>query len=230
MFLMDAIAPIANRVLRMMGIDTKKTNTWLWPEQKMVSDFSELTFKVGQQLPNKIWVVLDGVTYECEGVDNGAAIRYGNLVSFGKENTGEPFALEFNKTSTNCYFGIFDPNNPAEGLDDREYTLGIYTQTETITPIDPKYLPSGGGGGLPVVELSTEIVNEAVLTADEGAMLTAAAGKRLPTVLRFPYADNTMTAVAFLSEFDGGRGLGIVMGIQSIQFYDEGGTWSVVIE
>ena len=159
MFLADAIAPIAKRVLRMLGIDTKETQTWLWPEQKMASDFGELAFKVGQQLPNKVWVVLDGVTHECEGTEvaDGNALNFGNEAVNGGENTGEPFWFQFNRNSTNVLFIPINPDNPTALLDDREYTLGIYTQTETITPINKDFIPwddmpsGGGGGSAPVV-------------------------------------------------------------------------------
>ena len=38
-------------------------------------------------------------------------------------------------------------------------TRGFSIETETITPISQKYLPSGGGGGLPVVEIEEMPVN-----------------------------------------------------------------------
>lgn len=70
-----------------------------------------------------------------------------------------------------------------------EATCSISTETETIHPIDPKFLPAGvGGAGLPVVELTTkaslaEEGAEVTLTAEEAALLDAAWEKKLPCVI-----------------------------------------------
>ena len=69
-----------------------------------------------------------------------------------------------------------------------ESTATITWKTETITPISDKYLPDGfGGGGLPVVELTTEpgINGYATLTTDECSALNAAFEKKMPVVCQF---------------------------------------------
>jgi hypothetical protein len=60
------------------------------------------------------------------------------------EDTGETFLVFVGEDTT-----IVDKNLGTSAT--------ISQETETIHPIDPKYLPSGSGGGLPVVELETVI-------------------------------------------------------------------------
>ena len=61
-------------------------------------------------------------------------------------------------------------------------------ETETIHPIDPKYLPEGIGGGLPVVELTTRLATGVTLTEEESAALTAVYESEVPVaVVKAPF-------------------------------------------
>ena len=228
MFCAEIIGPLVRRVMRALGIDTVKTKNYIAPEQtveciynpELGGCFTGIALASIQTVPpEKLYFSVDGTVYECEKKLFGDEVVYGNLSIAGEpEDTGEPFLFMYEDSEV--WEGLF------KGEAGFSVTLSAWTQTEKTTPISDKYLP---GVCLPVVELTTEIANEVVLTAEESAKLTAAAEQRLPAVLRFPFADNTMTAVAVLSEADSASGFGIVMGIQSIQFFNEGGTWSVVI-
>lgn len=89
-------------------------------------------------------------------------------------------------------------------------TITISTvKTETVHTIDPKYLPSGIGGGLPTVELETvPTLDGAELSASDIAKLEAV-GYALPCVLKCTFDDeNTMTFVAQGTSVDMGGQIG----------------------
>lgn len=122
--------------------------------------------------PEKTYKVLwDGVEYICVAfVFAEDAVVIGRNPMTGEN--GEPFTFML---------------IPGAGLDVYAYsdapthTVSIATETETITPIDQKYLP---GVCLPVVELSTELANNAVLTDAESALLATAFEVGTPVVIR----------------------------------------------
>lgn len=75
------------------------------------------------------------------------------------------------------------------GIEDVEVALyvSLIEFAETIHPIDPKFIPAGVGGGLPVVELTTIVPidgTQAILTADETAAIQAAAAMNMPCIGR----------------------------------------------
>lgn len=74
----------------------------------------------------------------------------------------------------------------------------------SIHPIDPKYLPEGIGGGLPVVELSTSIYGseeEAVeLTEAESVALTEAASSGMPVIVKVAVTELEMPYVTIVTQ------------------------------
>lgn len=132
--------------------------------------------------PNNIrWeVIWDGVKYICPVNPNPDAFMVGNLSLFDQdsEDTGEPFVfgIDFNQNVT-----LMIAKEPGE----HGFWFDIYS--ETIHPIDPKFLPPMGGG-LPVVELSTVIVanpdlSSTALTAEESSKLDVVNGE--PCIIKF---------------------------------------------
>lgn len=99
--------------------------------------------------------------------------------------------IEFIGNNTALIFCMSVPENNDVGLPAGLYVADGFDEngdefyvprieTETIVPIDPKYLP---GVCLPVVELSTTVASGAVFTAEENAKLTAAFAEGVPIVL-----------------------------------------------
>ena len=117
-------------------------------------------------------VTFDGVAYRCVGVvevSEDATLSFiGNidLVFGGVQLDGEPF-------------GIIDgrPLGAGEAFVISATTEGTHTiliETETIHPIDPKYLPSGGGGSIPddfmecaVIDLSECVDSNSGVTVEQ---------------------------------------------------------------
>ena len=88
-----------------------------------------------------VTVNFDGVDYTSKFLrDEGSGFAMGgNLALAGMgEDTGEPFF--FLGTEDDPY------NLTVLGIAAGTYTISIYDKTETIKPIDPKYLPKGGVG------------------------------------------------------------------------------------
>jgi hypothetical protein len=129
-------------------------------------------------------VTLNGEQYKVKsvGVDVGGGVL---LVFVGNLNmmlpdfpaTSEPFVI------------AYAPDSAATVLTHKDGDIGTITisiseETETIHPIDPKYLP---GVCLPVVEISGDIDVENMripCTAAESVVLDAAAESCMPVVLK----------------------------------------------
>ena len=121
----------------------------------------------------------DGVRYVRTCFKNYSINVLGSMgvASPNKEDTGEPFCLVEYVDNVSVFF--------KEGV----HTFRVYQETETVHPIDPKYIPwdSAPGGGLPVVELDielSEIPNDlTLLTGENSARLEAIADKTMPFML-----------------------------------------------
>lgn len=87
-------------------------------------------------------VTYNGVAYECAPV-NGEYL--GNMVAGGGDNTGEPFVIMIADEEGD---GVVDLLiMPIDG----NTSATVKIEKSVIHPIDPKFLPGGGGGG--VVEI-----------------------------------------------------------------------------
>lgn len=94
-------------------------------------------------------VVFNGAVWKSECIDAGGQIWLGNKVEVTGEVTKEPFICV---VDDGLYCLPFDPDTlEVPKLD--SVTLEIYQETETIHPIDPKFLP--GGNGIPLIMLET---------------------------------------------------------------------------
>lgn len=102
----------------------------------------------------------------------------------GFDNTGETFCVVEMDDGAGLMTVALDANNGAH----------MKVSTETIHPIDPKFLP---GVCLPVVELSTEFVppEYVAVTAEESAQLEQAAATGLPIVVRATFMGMTLAEV-----------------------------------
>jgi hypothetical protein len=155
----------------------------VFPEDLAESEELNALFESGEIFQRMI-ITFDGVEYKCTPQFVGGELPYyGNLsiVGFGAEfDTGEPFSVRFGNGS----FGVSIPDTGSTFT----HTFGMRFERETITTIDPKYLPSGGGGGLTVVTLSTVVPfgeEGAELTIEEGNLFMEAYAKNLPVVCQF---------------------------------------------
>lgn len=126
----------------------------------------------------EVQVCLNGVEYPYTIAYNKNG---GNAVGFRGINNAPVFAVYVFSEQLWNIENDSDPENTS--------TVSIYMKTETIHPIEAKYLP---GVCLPVVEISTVLtLNSTVaLTEEEGAMLDAAVAQNLPVVIRLKLKDN----------------------------------------
>lgn len=116
-------------------------------------------------------VLWDGKTYNCNVFVVEESTVIGNAGIFTGESGGEePFFISFEE-------GVIVLVAEIAG----EHTVSVSSTTETIVPIDQKYLP---GVCLPVVELSTTFSMGAALTDAENELLTGAHAKNVPLVIR----------------------------------------------
>lgn len=95
-------------------------------------------------------------------------------------------------------------------------------ETETIVPIDPKYLP---GVCLPVVELNIDaLIGEAAFTDAENAALTACIG--MPFILK---SGNSTVSTSMVMEYNGGGNEHIFSNGNTTFHTNNGGeTWTVI--
>ena len=122
--------------------------------------------------------VFDGTEYKCVSSGDFGACLGNKSIWSGSDDTGEPF-----------YYHHF------EGLEQIIYsrtpgnhTIEIYIEEEEVVTIDPKFLPEvgggdNGGGGLPVVELTTKLDNGVTLTEEESAALSAVYDSEIPVAV-----------------------------------------------
>lgn len=114
-----------------------------------------------------------------------------------------------------------------EAINDKVCWAGDITGyfTETIHPIDPKFIP---GAVLPVVELTTEPTEKgAPLTEAESAMMDEAAAKGMPAVIKYPMGD-AMSACIFIyaaTEATNRRTFMVGLGASIIQLMNLGEGW-----
>lgn len=104
-------------------------------------------------------VVYDGTKYETaviafpgDGLGEGGYLaEFGNLSIAGMGNdTGEPFMAMYTHQPVNAQFVLTVIATTA----DTSHTVTIYKETETIHPIDPKYLPEGVGDNSITLDLN----------------------------------------------------------------------------
>lgn len=150
-------------------------------------------------------VVWDGVRYECVAQIFDGSAFIGNLGILGLDDTGEPFMLIPG-----------DNGIVAISMTAGNHTLSITQETETIHPIDPKFLP---GVVLPVVELTSVGPHE----DGESITLSESDCAKLNAVGRMPFI---MTV-----KLEGGESLSFVMNCLSMNEYGAyyGGYLSVPI-
>ena len=144
----------AKKALKMLGIDKKENSETIFSTEGMPIPFDDgvLDFGAGAEVPfDKIAngstckVVWDSVAYICAAKVGSNGIDIGDIDG----NDGAiPFYIHAVKHSDEWSVSIWaDTPEPA-------HTIDLYLQTETIHPIDPKYLP---GVCLPVMDISCSI-------------------------------------------------------------------------
>ena len=135
----------ANEALRKLGIREEKSKNVYFPEQIFICDeegYYELSFY--PEAGKTYTVLVNGTEYKTKAIIatiEGEDICLGNIggLGLGFEDTGEPWAILHYPGASFSLFVWIDGTA-------QEITLSIYEETETITSIDPKYLPEGGVG------------------------------------------------------------------------------------
>lgn len=126
-------------------------------------------------------VTWDGQEYRCVAtfVEEAHIIFIGNPYVAGEgEDNGMPFVMFYIPEA-----GATAINSLTDGV----HSFAVEKITEKINTIDPKYLPAGSGGGLPVVELKTAISTEnsgSVFSRADSEKLTAAHENGTPVVFK----------------------------------------------
>ena len=138
-------------------------------------------------------VTINGKRYEIiAGVANiGSEDKpyIGNLSFQGGADNGVPFLIYSASGGLKCYMYAVDPTTGDTSV---PRTVKVELITETIKTIDPKFIPwnsAPGGGGLPIVELTT-------LPMPDGAQLTSDEWQQL-------YALNGMPCILLCTVYDG---------------------------
>lgn len=128
---------------------------------------------------------LTRIVVSSQNGDNEAFWQLGNANHGQIANYADP---EWGVTGVGAYvYSVTEEFTYRYGFADHVVPVGLYVYSngtewvsllqfgeDVIHPIDPKYLPEGIGGGLPVVELSTTLTQDASLTAEENAKLKTA--------------------------------------------------------
>lgn len=141
-------------------------------------DLSDVTpFELGKTYT----VHLDSGSYECVAkAMDGIGNVLGNTAFGGGADTGETFLVAI----TGGIAMVMDASCGTKA--------SVTANVETIVPIDQKYLP---GVCLPVVELTTVIENNAVLSESDSAKLLEVFEIGTPVVIVFTMGDYRNTAV-----------------------------------
>ena len=154
-------------------------------------------------------VVFDGAEYTILAVVTNNEIEIGNIEG---TDDGVPFLFHFFDTGAEWQLTI-----NAMGAE-TEHSFALYLQTETIHPIDKKYLPDMGGGGLPVVELETAINStengDGGWTGADADKITAAYELGTPVIFKFT-ANGTEYTQIFSRAFKDGE----LYAFQSAMFF-----------
>lgn len=172
-------------------------------------------------------------------VQNGKNIHYNknqitvsdDLLSFAID--GFDYVISVNE-SASANVGVDVGTYFAKYTDGSGYVSEVYTESETIVPIDQKYLP---GVCLPVVELSTTFASGADLTEEEDKLLKAAWENDSPIVVKcaitlengggYDYA----SAVWYKASVDIMSAFALSLGTKTLLIHsvDKGETWGCLV-
>lgn len=191
---------------------------------------AELTYNEEFNVGNEYTVKLDSCEYrfECKQTldDEGGVVNY-----IGNEALlhGDLFTAPI--TGGSFVAATLTIDGPiALLIIDRSGSAHATIASEKIHTIDPKYLPSGSGGGLPVVELSGNIAfsEEATALSEENcAKLNAVASSKLPAVIVINGG-----AVAFVCSYMNEGGPIFVATVGGGTYYfmgDDEGNWNIMV-
>lgn len=138
----------------------------------------DISFLNTASADTKAKIVLDGVEYICHAFMYPDYISFGD--TFGDWTTEFPFCVDFLRNEDGSWDMNIYVNN-----DKPTHTFAFYLQVEATQS------GSSGGGGLPVVELETQIVDdpsgsyETTLSEADSAKLTALEATDTPIVVKF---------------------------------------------
>jgi plastocyanin len=170
-----------------------------------------------------VTVKWNGVQYTCVVFDIEGSIGFGNLAVMGADiNTGEPFMFGNAVDEDGTSYGMFLT------YEHGSVTVTVSITTETIHPIDPKYLP---GVCLPVVEFTTTLGTNVTLTSAENEALTKVAVTASPVLIKANLDmgnGNAMPVRAVFNYFAGAFGFS-AMGYTFQFMPSDAGVWAFSI-
>lgn len=176
------------KVLEELGVKTSKSQTTVFrgspvaDSSNWIIDFTPVSGKEYTVTVNGETTTQKAASYTDEAIGN--CILLGNATLIGGEANGvEWYIIHFVDVEASFFAWV---NNTEE---DGTTTITITTETNTIHPIDPKFIP---GAVLPVVEITSAQyaydsdgnVVTTELSETESAQLTAAAKTGLPCVVK----------------------------------------------
>lgn len=165
-----------NRLLEGGGYSERKTSENILFDEtpayfsRGVNDLAttdEIPFTEGTVLA----ITWDGVKYTVKvklfATDEGDALAAGNLAPYGEKDTGEPFIMMAAVEGGTIGFVDIAAVNENKSVT-HNIGIAVLTETETIIPINPKYLPEGGVGytDKQVLTFDGNISGKTVVTTD----------------------------------------------------------------
>ena len=167
--LQDEISQALNALFRngqLPRVETTKTAVEILREPKLEFEDGQTAFRCQLIAGVTYEVILDGVTYVRKAFDvefNGeSGVVLGNASPYGYADTGEPFVIIPN------LFAIISEVGSG-GTSEHSIVFSKIEETETIHPIDPKFLP---GVCLPVVDIGDMSISSTPTTITDATLLS----------------------------------------------------------
>ena len=167
--LQDEISQALNALFRngqLPRVETTKTAVEIFRELKLEFENGQTEFRYQFTAGATYEVILDGVSYVRKAFDvefeGETSTALGNASLFGYADTGEPFLF------VNEMFGILSELGPG-GTSEHSIVFSKIEETETIHPIDPKFLP---GVCLPVVDIGDMSISSTPTTITDATLLS----------------------------------------------------------
>ena len=227
MFCEDMANYAANKALRKLGIKEepgKPLHTF-----ELVDGRADIDKRIPLEIGTSYMVDLNGEKFTAVGSDLGGyeGVYLGNLGGIGMPDvpdTGEPFFV-----GEMCEDGIWTATAIVPDISGK---LTVSTLGST-SPISDKYLPANSsGGGLTVIEIETEVVDDTTTMLSEAdiAKLSSAISAKMPTAIRFNLLGYENCLVFGYINFGGVEGFIANLQSREIMFMNMMGSWGAIVQ